>query len=195
MDKCYVLVIGVCMSCLSVSMGHAQTKVSLEFQAYPTGLISGVRISWPSDAQAQWHVRVGYNWIRHGSAGVHEDERGGGVGATLGYEYLLARDQHGKGLFAGVRCDVWRNIIQWTDRINRADEVSGTTRLVVVQPTVSAGWLLPLGSSWFWVPSLSFGFEKKCADTRCTYRAGGYPAGGHSVGQVIEQGFFTLSKV
>ena len=37
------------------------------------------------------HFRLGYNWIRHGDQGVHEDERGDGFGFSLGYKYYLKK--------------------------------------------------------------------------------------------------------
>ncbi len=136
----------------------AQTDVAFEFQAYPTGLIPGLRLSKAVGTRAEWHVRLGYNWIRHGDAGVHEDERGAGYGGTLGYDRYFGESR--KGFFAGVRCDLWRNTIDWKDRIGQADELSGTTRILVVQPTLEAGWWLPLDQRHFAAPTLAFGFEK-----------------------------------
>ncbi len=136
----------------------AQTDLAFEFQAYPTGLIPGLRLSKAMGARAEWHVRLGYNRIRHGDAGVHEDERGAGYGGTLGYNRYFGESR--KGFFAGLRCDLWCNTIEWKDRIGQADEVGGTTRILVLQPTAEAGWCIPLAARHYLAPALALGFEK-----------------------------------
>lgn len=128
-----------------------------EFQAYPTGLIPGIRLEKGFAGRHAAHLRLGYNWIRHGSLGKHDDERGDGYGFTLGYKYYFRPVF--KGFFAGIRNDIWWNEMHWKNNPDAIDEVSGTTHITVVQPTVEAGWLFPLGDSWQLAPSLAFGYE------------------------------------
>ena len=127
-----------------------------EFQAYPTGLIPGLRFEKGFANKNALHLRAGYNWIRHGDAARHGDERGNGFGFTLGYK-RYARPGF-KGLFGGVRNDLWWNKINWKDG-QGSNETSGTTDILVVQPTVEAGWLLSLGPKITVSPSLAFGYE------------------------------------
>ena len=54
-----------------------------------------------------FHLRLGYNWIRHQDFGEHEDERGDGYGFTLGYKRYF-KEGH-KGFFIGARNDFWFN--------------------------------------------------------------------------------------
>ncbi|MEO0469344.1 MAG: hypothetical protein AAF206_06985 [Bacteroidota bacterium] len=136
---------------------RAQSSLGFEFQAYPTGLIPGIRYGLGIGEKDELSLRIGYQWIRHGSNGVHEDERGDGGGFTLGYRHYF---QEGlQGWFVGAKNDVWFNTLDWRDNIDQANELSGTSRIVVVQPTAEAGYLFALGESAFFSPSAAFGFE------------------------------------
>lgn len=133
--------------------------LSAEFQAYPTGLIPGLRADWQFRTHHSLQLRVGYDLVRHGNKGVQNDERGGGFGGTLGYRYhfLDAR----KGLFLGARADVWRNRIDWIDYAPSGGQMaSGVSKIVVFQPTAEAGYRFPFGqSNWFVAPNIAFGAE------------------------------------
>lgn len=145
-------------------IGAKQTKaqdrifdLGFEFQAYPTGLIPGLRLESGFGTQHAVHLRLGYNWLRHQGYGVHEDERGDGLGFTLGYKYYF---QPGfQRWFLGVKNDLWWNEVDWKDKIGQSSELNGTTHITVVQPTLEGGLHLAVGDSWFFAPSLAFGFE------------------------------------
>ena len=126
-------------------------------QAYPTGLIAGFRYEVALDSRYAASVRLGYNYIRHGDAGKHEDERGQGWGGTLGLKRYFAEGR--KGWFAGLRTDLWFNNIDWKDKAGQPGEVTGTTDIVVLQPTVEAGFCLRKTQSWFLAPALAAGME------------------------------------
>jgi len=92
MNNSLAKIVLVCIAsfCFTAPMsGQGKTlKIGVEFQAYPTGVIPGVRADLYFDDRAKAHVRIGYNFVRHGDAGVHQDERGGGPGLTIGYDVL-----------------------------------------------------------------------------------------------------------
>ncbi len=137
---------------------QAQTDLSFEFQAYPTGLVPGIRIAKLFQEQHAVHLRLGYNWIRHQDFGVHEDERGDGFGGTLGYRRYFSPNY--EKWFAGVRSDLWFNELTWKDNIGGVDEITGVSNIIVVQPTVEGGYLFLLGDgSTFVAPSVGFGLE------------------------------------
>lgn len=138
------------------SVFYGQTDVSFEFQAYPAGLIPGLRIEKAFKENYAFHLRLGYNWVRHQDFGEHEDERGDGFGFTLGYKRYFS-DGH-KGLFLGARNDVWFNELDWKDNIGTPAEVSGTTKITVVQPTLEAGFAFVKNNLVF-TPTVAFGFE------------------------------------
>ena len=151
------LLIGITLL-LSVQIAQAQTDLSFEFQAYPTGLIPGVRVSKLFKEQNAAHLRLGYNWIRHRDLGVHEDERGDGFGFTLGYRRYFSPNY--ERWFLGGRSDLWFNELAWKDNIGTADEVSGLSNIVVVQPTLEGGYLFLLDEGRTFIsPSVGFGFE------------------------------------
>ena len=128
----------------------------LEIQVYPTGIIPGI-IWYASINQNDFvHARVGYNFVRHGSAGLHEDERGDGWGGSLGYDRRLRFRR--MNWLVGLRCDVWQNKLKWKNDIGGASEMSGISKVTVVQPTFRLSYPLRLGSS-FILPSIAFGSE------------------------------------
>ena len=131
--------------------------ISFELQAYPTGLQPGLQISKGFKDKNAMHLRVGYNWVRHGDAGVHEDERGGGFGFTFGYRRFLKSDF--QGLFMGVRNDFWFNTLDWADHIDKPEEEKGTAEIIVVQPTAQLGYLWNFGANWIFSPTISWGYE------------------------------------
>jgi hypothetical protein len=133
-----------------------QADLAFEFQAYPTGLIPGIRLEKLFKSNA-YHLRLGYNWIRHGDAGVHEDERGSGFGLTLGYKrYFSDQDR----FFLGARSDIWFNSMDWKNNIGTSNETNGNTKIVVVQPTAEFGYLVFLQrTDWYIVPTVAFGVE------------------------------------
>lgn len=137
----------------------AQLGMSLgfEFQAYPTGLIPGFRLELPVCQRHSATFRLGYNHIRHGDAGKHDDERGHGWGGTLGLKRYFSEGR--KGWFAGVRTDVWFSRIHWTDHPGRPEEATGTTKIVVFQPTFEAGYCLRKTAAYFLAPALALGME------------------------------------
>lgn len=133
--------------------------LAFEFQAYPTGLIPGLRADYQFQRQHSLHIRAGYNWIRHGSNGVQDDERGDGFGGTLGYRYYFRGNW--TRWFIGARSDVWRNSLAWQDRANDGTVLNqGTSKITVLQPTAEAGYRFPLGThAWFFAPSAALGVE------------------------------------
>jgi hypothetical protein len=141
----------------TVAQSENKLGVYFEFQAYPTGLIPGLRIEKDINEKSSIHLRLGYNFIRHGSKGVHEDERGDGYGFTLGYKRHF--NEGHKGLFLGLRNDIWFNSLEWQDNIDNVDFVMGQTDVTVVQPTLEAGYSFVSSNGWVVSPSIAFGFE------------------------------------
>ncbi len=134
-------------------------SLAFEFQAYPTGLIPGLRFDYHFKSRHSLHLRAGYNRVRHGDLGVQDDERGDGFGGTLGYRYYFRKGW--SGWFAGARSDVWRNKLNWQDKDDNGVVIdAGTSKIVVLQPTAEAGYLFFLRKTlWFVAPSLAFGVE------------------------------------
>ncbi len=138
--------------------------VDLEMQAYPTGLIPGLRLSLPAGKHGSLHMRGGYNVVQHRDQGVHQDERGGGFGFSLGYDRYFTKNY--TGWLAGLRCDLWFNTIDWKGSIGPVAVESGTSKVTVLQPTAGMGyqWSFDHGN-WLLAPGIAFGYEVNI-DTR-----------------------------
>lgn len=129
----------------------------LELQVYPTGIMPGARVAFYLSDQDELNLRVGANLFDHRDLGVQEEEIGGGGGGTLGYRRYLGEGR--QSWFLGARVDVWRNVNNWRNEIGQATESSGTSRIVVLQPTAEAGYCFSLGDNWTLSPALGFGLE------------------------------------
>lgn len=137
----------------------AQTSFGPEFQLYPTGIMPGVRMEFGLTGHDAINLRVGANLFDHRSMGVHDSEKGMGFGGTLGYRHYVKDLLN--GFFVGGRMDVWRNKVNWEDYQQMR---SGTTRIVVLQPTAELGYMFlsdRLSNRWKWglAPALGLGYE------------------------------------
>ena len=138
------------------TLSFGQTDISFEFQAYPAGLIPGVRFEKNFKENYAFHLRLGYNWVRHQDFGEQDDERGDGYGFTLGYKrYFKAGHE---GFFIGARNDIWWNELDWKNNIGTPGETTGTSNITVLQPTLEAGYAFTKNNLIF-TPTVAFGFE------------------------------------
>ncbi len=130
--------------------------LDLEAKAYPTGLIFNFRVEGVKGRNA-FHFGGGYNHIRHGDAGKHDDERGNGLGLAIGYKRYFNDFQN--GFFIGQKNELWFSEIKWKNDIGLPSETSGKTEIMVFQPTAEAGWLFELGRRFIFAPIVAFGYE------------------------------------
>jgi hypothetical protein len=125
----------------------------IELQQYPTGFLLGARGEFGFKPHQSFDFRIGYNFVDHRDQGKHANEEGGGFGFTLGYRYYFKpQNTH---FFLGIRSDLWFNKIDWQDDPN----LSGTTEVVVLQPTIIGGYLFLIKEKWTITPTLAFGYE------------------------------------
>lgn len=153
-----LVLIGI-VGCLIVTpvSGQGKTlKVGVEAQAYPTGFIPGVRGDLYLSEFSKVHLRIGYNVVRHGDAGEHDDERGGGFGFSAGYDILPSASHRWT---IGVRSDLWFNEVDWSDDLESGGMASGTTNVTVLQPTLQGGYRIPVSERIELIPTAAFGFE------------------------------------
>ena len=112
--------------------------IGIEAQKYPVGHIWGGRVDITIGIHNTINFRVGYNFARHQDFGVHQDERGGGFGGSVGVRHYTG-DEKSKW-FIGLRTDLWFNTIDWKDNIGKPNEISGITKITVLQPTLEGGY-------------------------------------------------------
>lgn len=144
------------ITCLMLLPGLAllaQHQVGVEFQTYPTGQISSLNYAYALGERGTVEVRIGYNFVDHRDLGVQDKEKGGGFGGSIGYAYRIWNL-----LRLGARTDIWRNTIDWKMDPGTPQEVTGTTRITVLQPTLTLDYPIPLGK-WLLTPRMAFGAE------------------------------------
>lgn len=150
-------------SILSASPAHAESwprppGVGLEFQAYPAGLVPGIR--WERPVRGDWALalRLGWNLTDRRDWGEHDDESGDGPGGGL--SVLRHFEGWGRSWRAGVRVDTWWLEIDWEDdAASTLGAREGRTEVVVVQPTVVLGVKLWSSGPWTAEVTVAFGQE------------------------------------
>lgn len=113
-----------------------ESRIGAEVQAYPAGVIPGVRWEWPRSDRDVWFGRFAYNFADRGDFGEHDDESGGGFG--LGAGWRRWQDDQKLGWHYGARLDFWDLDIDWRD--NAPTTRQGATNVLVVQPTIEGGY-------------------------------------------------------
>ncbi len=153
----FLFVLGLNLIPLSIK-GQEVFDLAAEVQLYPTGFMPGLRGEIGFQSKNAVHVRLGYNLLDHGDAGVHEDEKGGGPGFSIGYKRYF-----GAGFrrwYVGPKIDWWFNSVDWKDNIGLSNEISGNTDVVVFQPTVEFGYaFLVVNEHIIISPNFAVGYE------------------------------------
>jgi len=135
--------------------------VSAEMQVYPTGLIPGIRFDANLSKKDALNFRLAMNIFDHRDlpmkAGInnHTSETGFGYGFSLGYRHYFWNNV--KNLFVGARSDLWVNKVDW----QKTNNIKGVSNIIVIQPTIEAGWLFEIGKTKNFIvtPSIGFGYE------------------------------------
>jgi len=144
------------LSCIYLFAQESPSKYSsygIELQQYPTGFLLGAQAEFGFKAHQSFDFRLGYNLVDHRDQGKHANEEGGGFGFTLGYRYYFQAQN--TRFFLGIRSDLWFNKIEWQD----GPTDSGTTDIVILQPTIIGGYLFLIKEKWSVTPTLAFGYE------------------------------------
>ncbi len=142
----------------------AQNSIQLETQAYPAGVIPGVRYDFNIGNNSYLTSRIGYNFTDRQDFGKNDNEEGGGSGFGIGYvkaELIIPN------LSTHIRTDIWFMDIDWRDSQTICgtvppcfeQDVTGTTEIIVLQPTVGIEYSIPISKNQFLDPNLSFGYE------------------------------------
>ena len=152
----YILFSTICLFAFSGLNAQSNTLVSVEFQAYPTGIIAGIATDFPLGAKDYFHARAGLNIFDHRDLGVQDNEEGNGYGVTLGYRRFI-NDEH-KGWRWGIKTDLWLNTVDWEDVRDPVGLITDTTDITVLQPTAEVSYVFSNGS-WIFAPSIAFGME------------------------------------
>ena len=148
MPKIGLLLFSICLVC-RIGLPAQQTSIGIELEGYPAGIILGLDYQKPLGDAALGSIKISYNHIRRKDFGVHDDERGYGVGITASY-YQRPFKGH-VNILLGLRSDIWYSVIHWKD-INST--FNGTTKITVLQPTAYLGYQIAR-----WRPFVSLGQE------------------------------------
>ncbi|MEM9379262.1 MAG: hypothetical protein AAGB93_04865 [Planctomycetota bacterium] len=107
----------------------------VEIQAYPAGIIPGLHARYRLTEADTLTFRLAANLTDRQDFGEREDESGEGWGGGIGWRRAWSGDLDDSGWWFGARVDLWDLSIDWRDRGR-----TGTTDILVLQPTAEAGY-------------------------------------------------------
>ena len=117
----------------SVPVQAGQYQPGAEFRGYPSGEIISGFLGTELGNDYYGSASISYNFAQRGNNGKHDDENGGGVGGGVTVDkYFRA---HQLGWFVGGRAELFGLSIDY-----RNPGVSGTSDILVFQPTARAGY-------------------------------------------------------
>lgn len=146
---------------ISSSFAQNSEKIELgaEVQWYPAGWLLGPVFQYHHRPNHVFFAKLGINLAdRHDWSGLNDDERGIGFGGSLGYRCFLRKDKSTP--FIGTRGELYNTNIHWKNDIGKTTETSGTTKIIVYQPSFEVGyWFKPQNSKWSYTLSAGAGIE------------------------------------
>ncbi len=146
------------LAALAGGCATGSPALGIETQVYPAGVIPGLHAQWELSPNEALTARLAHNFTDRRDFGEHDDEEGGGFGAGLGYRRYLGHSR--EGWLWGARIDVWDLEIDWEDGGGTPAASSGSTDILVLQPSAELGYGLRLGDSkWRLEWTLGLGAE------------------------------------
>ena len=142
---------------LTAGCASQRPEYGVEVQAYPAGVIPGLHVQLPQDELSAITLRAAHNFSDREDYGEFDDEEGGGFGGGVGYRRYLEPGR--EGWLWGGRVDVWALEIDWEDQGGTPMATSGTTDIVVLQPTVEGGYGFRLSEGLRLEATLGLGAE------------------------------------
>jgi hypothetical protein len=156
----------VTAGCVAVPPGGGPARVAVggEVQLYPAGVIGGLHARTIVGPGEFVTARLAANVTDRRDWGEQDDEEGAGWGGGLGYRQYFdpkidGESNSGAGFLWGARLDVWDLEIDWIDQPGQPGETSGSTDVIVLQPTAEIGYGFDLSSGWRGEVVLGAGFE------------------------------------
>ncbi len=136
-----------------------ERQIGVEVQWYPAGWIIGPVFNYFIAPKHILNFRAGVNIIdRHDWSGLNDSEKGTGYGGSIGYRYLFTPKK--SSFFAGARVDLWSTNIKWENKTGTPQATSGTTNILVLQPSAEIGyWIRFKRSDWSMVLAGGVGQE------------------------------------
>ena len=132
-----------------------EMAAGFEVQGYPAGVIYGAHGQLAISADEVLTVRAAVNDTDRQDFGEFDNEEGDGIGGGVGYR-RYSGDFY-DGWMWGARVDLWDLEIDW-----RQDPgLTGTTDILVLQPTIEGGytWWLDELRTWRLTVSAAVGAE------------------------------------
>lgn len=153
----YTTLLLVACLCLFSQAKAQSILLGPEYNFYPAGHILGIQVESPFKSTVHsWNARLAYNMSdRKDFSGLNDNEEGGGPGISVGYRYYPLKEC--SGIYLGLRADLWRMKINWTDSSELVPK--GETRITVFQPTFELGYLFHIGENWDLGTAFVNGFE------------------------------------
>ncbi len=130
-----------------------KSVAGLSLQVYPAGLIGNIQYAYQLAPKQTVTIYGGLNITNRRDWGEQDDETGVGVGPGIAWRYYL--HQAPKGLYGGIRTDLWFLNIDWKQDTGE----TGSSDITVLQPTAVLGYTHLAAGPWIIDMYVSLGAE------------------------------------
>lgn len=180
MQKRLVVLIGIftiSISSRSQDVGYRTVDVGGEYRYTNDGPVINLQLGFNAEEHHSIVARAGYRKVSGETRSNHTAESGNGWGGSLGYRYHFSVVP--KRFFIGIGAGLWNMNVTWS-----TPEVEGTTRLLVLQPALEAGYTLIINDYLFITPSVSASLQTTLGTKgeAVAYGTGFTPMAGISIG-------------
>lgn len=161
----------------SQEIGYTTTDVGGEFQYTPDFNSFNLHVAFNARLNSSFVIRGGYNSAGGQRTKLHNGETGSGWNASVGYRYHFSYIP--KRFFLGVRAGIQTMNIHWSTELTE-----GTSKVMVLQPGVEAGYTLVINDLFFITPLVSGIYQKTISTTgeKVSYGDNFVPGAGISMG-------------
>lgn len=183
MRKIFFALTILCLALTATSQeaGFRTTDVGGAYQYTPDYNAFSLHLGFNAEEFHSFIVRASYLKAGNQKTSLHNNESGSGWGAYFGYRYHFSVIP--KRFFLGIGVGTQFMNVDWVTAV--APNIgAGTTKLVILQPTIEAGYTLVINDYMYITPSVSGVLQSKLnskgADVN--YGSGFLPAAGISIG-------------
>jgi len=167
----------ISISSRSQDVGYRTIDAGAEYQYTKDGPVINLQLGFNAEEHHSVIIRGGYRKVSGQATAGHTDESGTGWGGSVGYRYHFSVIP--KRFFIGARAELWNINVNWN-----TPEEKGTSRRLVLQPAIEAGYTFVINDYLFITPNVSASIQTtlQTKGEAVAYGTGFMPMAGLSLG-------------
>lgn len=172
-----LLIVCISLSARSQEVGYTTTDVGAEYQYTPDFSSFNLLVGFNAKLHHSFIIRGGYSKAPHQKTSLHDGESGSGWNASVGYRYHFSVVP--KRFFLGIHAGIQSMNIDWSSPL-----VQGSSKVLIFQPKIEAGYTLVINDLFYITPHVSGTAQTILSnkDEKVSYGSSFLPGAGISMG-------------